>query len=134
MFCVRTNERRPLKTTASAAKIAIPEPLEAVLRDWIPQCECEWLFPGTTRSGPWLSGGPGVRAYDQLVALGERAGIPDLCFSSMRHTVGTLAESWGMGELELQRLLRHTTRRTQAHYRKADLDQIRGIGRKIRYA
>lgn len=59
---VRPNLRRPLKTRSSVAPLAIAAPLAAVLRDWLPRAGCPWAFPGARREGPWLSGGPGVRA------------------------------------------------------------------------
>lgn len=118
---IRANPRRPLKTARSAAVLALPAPLWPVLSRWSRLCGSVWLFPNVTRSGPWLSGRPGHRAYDGIRALGESVGVPGLCFDSFRDTLATLAEMLGLGELELQRLLRHSNPRTQAHYRKAEV-------------
>jgi integrase len=131
---LRSNSRRRLKTRGAAAPLAIPPDLAAVLADWIPRSGCEWLFPGVTRSGPWLGGPPGDKALDQVKALGARAGVPGLTILAFRHTFATLAERWQLGELELQRQLRHTRRRTQDAYRGADLDTLRCIARKVRFA
>jgi integrase len=128
---IRSNPRRRLKTRKAGAPLAIAGPLAEVLAGWLPRCACEWAFPGSTRRGPWLTGGPGVRAVDQLRALGERAGVPGLSPGNFRHSFGTLAESWGFGELELQRWLRHTNPRTQRSYRQADLDSLRLAAAKI---
>jgi integrase len=38
----------------------------------------------------------------------------------LRHSWATHAEARGLGELMVQRQLRHTTKRTQKHYRHAD--------------
>lgn len=130
---IRPNPRRPLKTPGSAAPLAIPEPLADVLERWIPDAGPEWLFPGMARSGPWLTGGPGNRALDHVRDLGRRAGAPRLSLLSFRHTIGTLAEAWGLGQLELQRLLRHTRPTTQTHYRHIELDNLRGTASKIRF-
>jgi integrase len=131
---IRPNARRTLKTRGSAAPVGLAEPLAAVLAQWSPLTGAAWLFPGVTRRGPWLQGGPGVRALDQLRALGERAGIPGVTFQTFRQTLATLSEGWGVGELELQRWLRHTRPRTQDAYRRADLDVLRSTALKIRFA
>jgi integrase len=131
---IRTNPWRPLKTRGSAAPLGITEELAAVLALWLPRVGGgPWAFPGARRSGPWMSGGPGVRALDQVKAAGLRAGVSGLTLLSFRHTLATLSESWGFGELELQRWLRHTRRRTQDTYRSPDLDTIRRSAAKIRF-
>jgi integrase len=128
---IRTNPRRPLKTRRSAALLAMPATLAAVLAGWIPEAGSVWLVPNVTRSGPWFGGRPGHRPYDQLRDLGRRAGVEGLCFDSFRDTLATSAESLGLGELELQRQLRHTTTRTQRHYRKREVANLRGIAAKL---
>jgi integrase len=117
LVSIKSNQGRSLKTRASAASVPIPEPLRPVLAHWIPQTGGEWLFPGTRKRGAWLTGGPGVRALDQVRDLGERAGVKGLTLVSFRHTFASMAELWGLGELALQRLLRHTRLKTQLHYR-----------------
>jgi integrase len=68
-----------------------------------------------------------------IAALGERAGVPGLTILAFRHTVGTLAEAWGIGELALQRLLRHSQPATQQHYRHPDLALMRQAVARIRF-
>jgi integrase len=134
LIFIRTNPKRKLKTKGSGQPVGISDPLAYELDLWMPRTGCEWLFPGKTLSGPWLTGGPGVRALDQIKAAGMRAGIGDLTMLSFRHTIGTLAEGWGVGELELQRWLRHTRRRTQDAYRKkGDIAVILGTAQKIKF-
>lgn len=116
---IRTNGRRPLKTRGSAADLPIPAALASVLADWIPRAGSEWLFPGAWRAGPWIDGAPGYRPIDELIALGVRAGVEGLTFQSLRHSFASLSEGWGIGELMLQRLLRHSSTRTQRGYRHA---------------
>lgn len=131
---IRSNRTRPLKTSGSGQPVAIAEDLALVLARWIPRAGCDWLFPGAELLGPWLSGGPGVRALDQVKQLGERAGVQGLTFSSFRHTLSTLSEGWGLGELELQRWLRHRRPRTQDHYRRtADRASLLATAAKISY-
>ena len=112
----RSHARRRLKTGARAARLAIPERLLVVLEGWIRHVRragTEWLFPHLHLTGPWLHGPAGRKALDQVKQLGERAGVSGLTILAIRHTVGTLSEGWGIGELELQRLLRHSNRKTQ---------------------
>lgn len=133
VLTIRTNPRRPLKTKQSGQPLALAAPLAVICAAWLPITGSVWAFPGIDRRGPWIGGGPGNRAADQLRELGRRAGVPGLSPGSFRHTFGTLAETWGLGELELQRWLRHTNPRTQRAYRKADLDNLTTTALKIAY-
>jgi integrase len=121
--------RRRLKTFASAAPVPIPPGLDLVLDGWLPLCGGEWVIPGARGRGPWLSGGLGSRPLDALQLAAARVGIPRITFQSLRHTWATQAESaWGLSDLQIQRVLRHTSPLTQRHYRHADLANLRAIG------
>lgn len=130
---IRTNRRRPLKTPSSAARLPIAPALAKVLVDWIPLAGPEWLYPGVRRAGPWFEGAAGAKPLDQLKALGLRAGVPALTFQSLRHTFASLAEGWGIGELALQRLLRHTRIRTQRSYRHPLEAVLRDVAAKVHF-
>jgi integrase len=130
---IGTNARRCLKTKSSAAQIPVPATLAAVLEDWIPRCGSAWLFPGVRRLGPWLEGPAGAKALDQVKALGLRAGVPGLTIASFRHTFASLAEGWGIGELALQRQLRHTRIRTQLAYRHPLPEALRDVATKVHF-
>jgi integrase len=84
-----------------------------------------WIFPNKMRTAPWTGGSPGYRPLEKLVAAGERAGVENFTFLSLRHSWASHAESWGFGETMIQRVLRHTNTRTQQGYRHADLDNLR---------
>lgn len=130
---IKSNQGRSLKTRASARCVPISEPLRLVLANWIPQTGGVWLFPGTRRRSPWLGGGPGVRALDQVRELGERAGVPGLTISSFRHTFASLSEGWGIGETALQRLMGHSNPRTQRSYRHELPAVLREAGAKVHF-
>lgn len=130
---VRSRRRARLKTRASAAPVPIPEALLPVLAKWLPETGAEWLFPNVSRSGPWTGGNLRDRPLGQLHAAGEAAGVGRVTFAMLRHTFATMAESWGIGELMLQRVLRHTTTRTQRHYRHVDVANMTEAVRDIRY-
>lgn len=135
MIAFLSHPRRRLKTAARAAVLPTADPLAEVLDGWLPELRELWprgeyLFPHSFGTGPWLSGRPGHRPLDEVRALGERAGVPRLTIDAFRHTVATLAEGWDIGELALQRILRHARRRTQEFYRHPDLTLMReSIGR-----
>jgi integrase len=133
LLWLRPNAARPLKTASSAAPLPIADPAALVLARWVVRCDSEWLFPGSRRRTPWLGGLPGYRPGDCLKALGERAGVEGFTFQSLRHSWATLAEGWGLGELEVQRILRHARPQTQLHYRHPDLDQMRAAVDRIRF-
>jgi integrase len=130
---IRSHSRRRLKKLARAAHLPIVDPALPSLTDWLPHCGCEWLFPNKDLTGPWFFGRPGHRPLDCVKALGERAGVHGLTIVAFRHTLGTLAEDWGIGETMLQRLLRHARRRTQWHYRHEDIELLHKAGSKIQY-
>jgi integrase len=133
LLSIRGNLWRPLKTSASAARLPIPAPLATVLEAWLKLCGPTFLFPTTKRRNPWLHGAHHAKALDQIAQLGDRAGVKGLTILSLRHTFGTLCEGWGHGELMRQRLLRHARRDTQRGYAHEDLDQLRRAAAKIRY-
>ena len=112
----------------------IPDELAEILRRWMAQCGSEWVFPGVTKKRPWTGGPPGHKPLDCVKAVGVRSGISNLTILDFRHTIGTLAEQWGMGELELMRWLRHTRPSTQAWYRKQPDDSgMRATAAKITF-
>jgi integrase len=127
---IRSHAQKKLKNAARAARIPIAGPLLKVLKAWMRQTQrSEWLFPNAV-DRPWLHGRHGYRALDQVKQLGERAGVEGLTLIAFRHTFATLAEDWGIGELMLQRLLRHSNRRSQRSYRHQDLELMaRAIGK-----
>lgn len=129
---IHVRRRRRLKRPTAAAPVPVPDVLAEVLSGWLPRVGSEWLIPKLDRSGPWLHGGPGGRPLDRLVAAAEEAGVPGFTFQSLRHSWATHAESaWGLSELVVQRVLRHTTTRTQKLYRKADLANLASAVRSI---
>jgi len=133
LMTIRPNARRPLKTPSSAAQIPLAPPLVAVLEGWVAICGSPWLFPGIRRQGPWLEGPAGAKALDQVKGLGLRAGVRGLTFQSFRHSLASLSEGWGIGELALQRLLRHSSPRTQEYYRHAIPAVLRDVAARIHF-
>lgn len=121
------------KTKKSAARIPLAEPAAQVLALWLPRTGCDWVFPGVELKGPWLGGCPGYKPLDEVRAAGERAGITGLTIASFRKTIGTLAKRWGMGQLELKALLRHTNVQTQEWYDEAAVDELRPAVAKIQF-
>ena len=109
-----------LKTRASVQPVGLPAELVPILERWLPMAGSSWAFPATLLKTPWTGGPMGKRPIDELKAAGEAAGIGRVTFQALRHTWATIAEARGIGELMIQRQLRHTSRRTQLHYRHAD--------------
>ena len=122
------------KTRRSAARIPIAEPLADVLALWLPRTGCRWVFPGVECRGPWLSGCPGYKPLDEIRAAGERAGIDGLTIAGFRKTIGTLAKTWGLGQLEVKALLRHSNTETQRWYDEEQVETLRPAVAQIRFA
>ena len=135
---------RHLKTRASAQPVPIPPALAEILDDWLrPEHRlwmadvaadaCPWVFPNTFRVGPWTGGPMGQKPLDRLKAAGERAGVDGFSFLSLRHSWATHAEAWGLSPAMIQRILRHTSLRTQWHYRHADTANLKAAVHGVRF-
>jgi integrase len=124
---VRIERRRSFrpKTRKSAARIPLASRANEVMRAWVPLCGESWLFPGVRLKAPWLGGCPGYKPLDEVRAAGERAGIEGLTIDSFRKTIGTLAKFWGLNQLEVKALLRHTTTETQKFYDEETVESLR---------
>jgi integrase len=130
---IRSRRRRRLKTAARIRRLPIAEALLAVLREWIPHSGCEWVFPHSRKTGPWLHGPNGRKALDQVRQLGERAEVEGLTILAFRHSFATLAEGWGIGELMLMRILGHSRPETQRRYRHEEIGQLLDAAAKIHF-
>ncbi len=146
-----------LKTGASAAPVPMPDALAEILAEWMPHLalpanapapanapmpvanprgkrDDAWLIPNAYRTGPWQGGSHGYRPIDRIRRLGERCGIEGFTFQSLRHSLATHLESrFGCSELVVQRILRHTSTRTQAHYRHFDFPNVFAAVKDIRF-
>lgn len=122
-----------LKTPGSEAPFGLPDALIAVLREWEKEKTCEWVFP-TSRQKPWKGGAPGYRPFDQIQALGEKAGIKGANYKRFRHSMSTLGKGhFGMTAEQVQAQLRHTTLDTQKHYSHDDLASLRDAVKEINF-
>jgi len=115
--------RRRLKTLGSARRVPICPELSIVLGGWMPRTECDWLFPGVKRLGPWTGGTSGKCPTDRLKAAGRAVGVEGLTLNSLRHTFATWSRRrWGISGLKLRDFLGHTTEHTQEHYVHEETD------------
>jgi integrase len=121
------------KTRKSAAKLPMHDALVEVFRLWLPRCGGEWVFPGVRLRAPWRSGPPGYKPLDEIRSAGEAAGISGLTIASFRKTIGTLAKTWGLGQLEVKALLRHSNVETQRWYDEEAVESLRSAVGKIQF-
>lgn len=112
------------KTVRSARTLPMADPLVAVLRLWVPRCGSRWLFPGHRLASPW-SGGPGYKPREQIQAAARRAGVDGMSIIGFRKSFGTWAKSMGLGPLEVQAILGHSTVTTQAFYDEEAVNSLR---------
>jgi integrase len=122
-----------LKTAGSAAEIPLADPLVEVLDRWLCRCGCDWVFPGVRLVGPWTGGPPGQKAIDRIRKAGEAVGIEGLTILGFRKTFGTLAKTWGLGQLEVKAVLRHSNVETQRWYDEEAIESLRPAVRKIQF-
>ena len=120
-----------LKTEGSQAPFGLPDKLLEVLREWEQEKTCGWVFPNMRRK-PWKTGAPGYRPFDQLQALGERAGVLGANWKRFRHSLSTHGKQrFGMTTEQVRAQLRHTTEETKKHYTHDDLANLRDAVEKI---
>lgn len=53
---------------------------------------------------------------------------------SFRHSFATHARAWGLSDLMVQAILRHTTRRTQRYYLHTDIPDLLDAMSRVSYA
>ena len=115
-----------LKTEGSQAPFDLPDRLIGVLKDWKADETCGWVFPNNKQK-PWKTGSVSYRPFDQMQALGERAGVKGANFKRFRSALATHGKQrFGMTAEQVRAQLRHTTLETQKHYEKDDLANLRG--------
>ena len=156
---IRPRAGNRLKTRASAQSVPMPPALSALLSAWLPHQACPppvrrplkprpgrhaesralsrpvdpgWLFPNVYRTGPWVGGSRGHKPLDRVRGVGRRAGVEGFSFQSLRHSFATHAlTAWGWTPAQVQRVLRHATVRTQAHYLHDDAANLRALGARV---
>jgi len=123
MGLITVSDRTRRKTEKSAALVPIPRELSVILGDWIPRCGSEWLFPGVLHKGPWTGGACGERACDRVRQAGQEVGVAGFTLQNLRHTWATHARRrWGLSDIEVATVLRHSSPATQAWYVHDDPD------------
>jgi integrase len=135
---IRKNKRRRCKTKKAQAFLPIPDRLLGKLESWLPRCGGVWIVPAIDdghMAKPWLYGGRSSRPLEQLKGLGLRAGVPGVNFMVFRHTWATYAESIGLSDGQIQRILRHTNPLTaKQFYRHRDVAAMRTAVDSVDYA
>lgn len=117
MALITVSDRQRRKTERSASVVPIPRELSEILAYWLPRCGSEWLFPGVRRQGPWTGGACGERACDRVRQAGQEVGVAGFTLLSLRHSFATHARrQWGLSELQLADVLRHTSPVMQRFY------------------
>jgi len=133
---VRDRQSHRTKTEAAAQAVALPAAVIPVLRDWLIHrldrppgtklpLEVPWMFPNIRASNAWSDGSPGTRPLDRLAAVGLRAGVQGLTWHSLRRSLATHLEGFGLAQPLITRTLRHTSERvTRDWYQGRDLPAL----------
>jgi integrase len=113
-------DRDPLKTERSATPVPFPASLVPILKSWLKRIgRSRWLFPNRRRTGPWTGGAYGDRPPEKIRDAAKKVGVKGFTLLSLRHSLATHLEDEGCSDLQIQRILRHSNRHTQTHYRHA---------------
>jgi integrase len=91
----------------------------------VPAESIPWLFPNIRGSNCWTDGSQGSKPIDRLQAVGKRAGVEGLTFHSLRRSLATHLEGFGLGQALITRCLRHTSEAiTKTWYQASDVPNI----------
>ena len=135
VFWVRQRCHR-LKTEASEQPVPFPAAAVEPLRDWLSHRldrppgfkvppAVPWLFPNTRLGNSWHSGEHGDRPCERLQAVARRAGVQGMTFQSLRRSLATALEGFGLPQPLITRTLRHTSQRTTREwYQGRDLEAL----------
>lgn len=130
---IRDRRGHRTKTEASAQAVPLPAAVIPVLADWLAHRldrppgfklpdSVPWLWPNIRGSNAWSDGSPGTRPLDRLQAVGLRAGLEGLTWQSLRRSLATALEGFGLAQPLITRCLRHTSERvTRDWYQGRDL-------------
>jgi integrase len=134
MFWV--HPRRRLKTEAAAQPVPLPMAAIPVLDDWLahrldrpagfklPE-SIPWLFPNISAKNAWHTGRPGAKPVDRLQAVAKQAGVQGMTWQSMRRSLATALEGYGLSQCLITRTLRHTSEKiTREWYQGLDLKTL----------
>ena len=135
VFWVRERSGHRLKTEASEQPIPFSMAAVEPLREWLVHRldrppgfvipECSWLFPNTRLHNAWYSGEHGDRPCERLQAVARRAGVEGMTFQSLRRSLATALEGFGLPQPLITRTLRHTSERvTREWYQGRDLEAL----------
>ncbi|MGA2699607.1 MAG: site-specific integrase [Isosphaeraceae bacterium] len=134
MFWVRPRLR--LKTENSEAPIPLPIAAIEPLRDFLAHrldrppgfvlpSEVPWLFPNMAGTHAWHGGRAEATPLGRLQAVARRAGVEDMTWQSLRRSLATALEGFGLPQPLITRTLRHTSERiTREWYQGRDLDAL----------
>jgi integrase len=123
-----------LKTAGAEAPIGLPDTLLVVLREWLKEKRCPWVFPNAD-DNPWTTGGPGYKSLDQLKALAKVANVAEATWKMFRHSLSTHGKQWfGLTKEQMRIQLRHEAEATQKHYDHSDLANLREAVKAIDYS
>jgi len=142
---IRNKAEHRLKTGMSSERtVVIPPALVPILTAWL--CHrldrppgfafdpsSKWVFPTASATRPWLSGAPGGRPRDALVAAGVAAGVAGFNPLSLRHSCATALMYGGASESVIMQQLGHTNLQTQSPYKHRQEEMLRSIVDRLVY-
>jgi integrase len=133
---VRDRQGNRLKTEAAAQPVPLPTAAIPPLRAWLehrldrppgfvmPE-SVPWLFPNIGLSNAWSEGSPGTKPIDRLQAVARRAGVEGMTWHSLRRSLATALEGFGLSQPLITRCLRHSSEAiTRTWYQGADLPAL----------
>ncbi len=134
ILLVVPRKERELKTPESCRPVPIAPELRPIVASWLPLAGSEWFCPGLRHGRPWSSGRVGYRPIDRLRQAAAEVGIDHITWQTLRRGWSVYAEGvWACTDPEIERVLGHTCPTTSKRwYRKANVDNLRAIGARIR--
>ena len=99
-------ELGPTKSTASAAKLPVPEDLVTLLKEYQKKSESIWLFPSPVNAGPRSAD---MILADHLKPAAEKLGLPKVGWHLLRHSYRSWISGGAATMAEQKDLMRHSS-------------------------
>src|ERR1035437_1097198 len=117
-------ELGPTKSTASAAKLPLPEDLISLLKEYQKTSKSKWLFPSPVNGGPRSAD---MILADHLKPAAEKLGLPKVGWHLLRHSYRSWLSGGAATMTEQKDLMRHSSIPTTDLYGGTPIEKIRPL-------
>jgi len=114
----------PTKSTASAAKLPVPEDLITLLKEYQQTSKSIWLFPSPVTGGPRYAS---MILTDHIKPAAEKLGLPKAGWHLLRHSYRSWISGGAATMAEQKDLMRHSSIPTTDLYGGTPVEKMRPL-------